>query len=325
MQDEFVRVSRDDEQARRVAGLILAFSNARRALSNDELRDTYYPQSGPDAFRKAFQRDRATMAACGLTLVNVAGDGQVGLWKVDEGASFPDEGGISSKDALVLDVACAPLVRDPSFPHRSELRMALAKIDGSFGPGGILEQVFSGGGGNDENLPALLGALSKRKEVRVVYQSKGRHPRKRVLRLYGSFGLRAHSYFVGSELGEEGRWKEPRVYRLDRFLSARVVAGTNYRIPPDFRTCDYLRLPFQIGHERGTATLLQMRGTDDGTTSELSRHGRRIDGPKGRSWEIDYSDLVACARWCVAHQVRPSAPKELVTTWNRVVEEASHA
>lgn len=325
MEDDFVTVNRDDEQARRVAGLILAFSNAKHALSNEELRNTYYPQTSDEAFRKAFRRDRTAMSACGLSLVNVASEGQPGLWKVDEAASFPGGGSLSSKDALVLDVACAPLTHDPSFPHRSELRLALAKVDGSFGPSGSLERLFSGSGIDDGLLPPLLAALSGRRETVVTYQARGQEPRERRLRLYGSFGLRRQSYFVASELRDDGSWREPRVYRLDRFLSARVVSGSSYRIPPDFCVGDYLRLPFQIGPEVGTVTIQDLGCTEGEVAAELDRRGRHVDGRGGRCWEVGYSDPEACARWCVAHRLMPVGPREVTDHWDRVVEEACDA
>lgn len=43
-EDAGERITRDDERARRIAGLLMAFSGSRRPLSSDEIRGVYYPE-----------------------------------------------------------------------------------------------------------------------------------------------------------------------------------------------------------------------------------------------------------------------------------------
>ena len=56
-----MRLTHDDERARRICSLALDFMNARSPLPTSAIAHAHYPDLREDAFRKAFSRDRAML------------------------------------------------------------------------------------------------------------------------------------------------------------------------------------------------------------------------------------------------------------------------
>lgn len=325
-EDAGERITRDDERARRIAGLLMAFSGARRTLSSNEIRDAYYPELSNESFRRAFGRDREALAQCGMVVRNVSQSGEDGSWVVDEQRTFAGASELLPEEALALDVACAPLVTDPDFPFRSDLRLALAKLDRHFGSA---TPVYIGGGteGSGSAARELLECLASRTVAKATYvDAKGREGTK-ILAPYGSFGLNGNTYVVAaSENAEEGGWNRPLTYRLDRFKSVRRTEGRTYQVPEDFCLRDFLKLPFQAGPTVATCSFSLPTPLSPELREQLEGRGTWTDGVGGGSvWTSDVSDLGLAASWAVAEDVVPLAPKALVHQWRQVLEGALSA
>ncbi|MCC6098099.1 MAG: WYL domain-containing protein [Olsenella sp.] len=325
-EDAGERITRDDERARRIAGLLMAFSGSRRPLSSDEIRGVYYPELSSESFRRAFGRDREALAQCGMVVRNVSQSGEDGSWVVDEQRTFAEPSVLLPEEALTLDVACAPLVTDPDFPYRSDLRLALAKLDRHFGSA---TPVYVGGGaeGGGSVARELLECLAARTAVRVTYVDARGRESARVLAPYGSFGLNGNTYVVaaGEDATETG-WGRPLTYRLDRFKSARRVDGRTYQVPEDFCLRDFLKLPFQAGPTVATCSFSLPSPLAPELREQMEGRGTWADGVDGgRTWTSDVSDLGLAASWAVASDIVPLAPKALVSRWRQVFEEALDA
>ena len=94
-----MRVTRDDERARRVCSLALEFMSARAPVSSSDVARGFYADLSADSFRKAFARDRAVLAACGLSVVEVGRAEGEAAWGIDERRSYAEGVELSAGEA----------------------------------------------------------------------------------------------------------------------------------------------------------------------------------------------------------------------------------
>lgn len=359
MADEFEEaggtMSPSDATARRLASLLVAFSNASTPLSSDYLRAEYYPDGKVNTFRKQFARDRAQLVLCGFTIREV----EKGLWVADE-VSFADPVGLDPAELAALDVTCLQLVEDPSFPYRNDLRLALAKIDSGY-------QTFPRAAGpkaglQDRSVLGLLQAFNARHAVRATYTDAHGKTSEHVLAIWGTFGLRGHTYFVAPKLVDSGAGSDagtpdteasaaspnpsraahdesaatlgefllsdPRTWRDDRFASVVELPKLTYRIPPDFCAEDYKVLPFQIGKAHFLASFRVPKALTDEARSAMATYGAIEKNPRTghELWTVEACDTTAAARWAIANGLVPVGPGSLMETWRGLLKEAtSHA
>lgn len=316
-----MRLTRDDERARRICSLALDFMGATRPISSSEIARAHYPGLSADSFRRAFSRDRELLAACGVTIVERRQGVGESLWAADEEASFARGAELAPTDASALELACRPLVDDPSFPLADELRLALAKLSRAFSE--TLTLVRAPGDGASRDLETLRGCLARGIAVRAVYVNARGRRSERTLAPYGFFSLRGSLYLVAERLDDEGgQTGAIRTYRVDRFEGARPVDGMRFSVPDDFSVGDWRRLPFQMGPSAYTARLAvpDEREADVRRAAGAQGDFARVDGRL--AWEVDVSDEPAAASWAVAMGVRPVAPASLVRAWRSTLEGA---
>ena len=321
-------LSKDDEQATRIASLALAFMSSD-TISDDTIWHSFYPDlTKPDSYRTAFRRDRAALAECGIMVSRA--DGPEALWCVDS-ASFVESTELSDEDAMALDVACLPLVDDPDFPYGAELRIALSKIDDAFDyPASVSlpaeERTPS------RQLATLQECSLSRLVAQIDYVRADGTTVKRRIAPYGFFGMRGHLYRVAPSIDESGAVIEgsAHTYRIDRVRRASKVAGPSFEIPEDFDVRDWQKLPFQIGSVTcegvfavpvqaaqefskvtlGKGTFLEpddTLGPDAAAVTEQS--------PASILWRVEISSVEDAASWAIAEDVTPIAPPELVSAW----------
>ncbi len=310
-QETYLNMTSDDEHARRLASLIVSFSNAQEPLSSQSIHNGHYAEQNDDTFRRSFQRDRKHLALCGFSIVSVGElDGQK-LWSVDNARTFADTTALSDDEALLIDIACAPLVGDQSFPYRDELRLALAKIDHSFLTTTVVQ--VQEGSGTDACLSTLVRALNTQTCVKATYCDAHGTASERILAPYGSFGLRKSTYFVAARADAPDQ--APHVYRLDRFKKVSPTARS-YQIPLDFAVEDYVRLPFQMGDALFVGTFELPK---DATGSWIAK-GEILPGS---TWRTSVSDAKLAAAWAIGEGARPLAPQDLVHAYDALLEEAA--
>jgi proteasome accessory factor B len=165
-EERFVSLTSDDEQARRLCALAIAFSNAESPISSQEVHAAHYADLSDDSFRRKFSRDREKLVECGLVIRQVGLDARDALWQADD-ASFADGSSLSADDALMLDVLCTQLVSDPSFAWHDELRLALAKVDHAFGT--LTAARLSPTRQSNETLKTLLSCVEHSRLAALTY------------------------------------------------------------------------------------------------------------------------------------------------------------
>ena len=311
-----------DERARRLAGLALTFSEGGGPISSSRLRAAFYPDLAEDAFRKSFARDIEALASSGLAVENLAPRGEEGMWQAAE-ASFVADPPLTGDEAAILDLACVPLLNDPSFAWRDELRLALAKVDDHFA--GSFPAPIAKRGGSDPLLSQLLDCETRRVAASVRYERADGTVTTRTIAPLGHFSLRGHIYFVAARLDGEGP-EEPHVYLFDRFSRVSAVPGAGFEVPEGFDLRDYVKLPFQLG-PCDHSCRLRVPETVAGDVREAIGHRGRtsVDGQGRTVWEVPAHDLTLTARWAIGNGLVPLAPQELVREWRRILEEAADA
>lgn len=306
----------DDELARRLCALAIAFSNARSAIPSSEIHAAYYPDLGDDAFHRKFARDRERLVECGLVIRADRPGHKDASWRADA-SSFADAASLSPDDALMVDVLGSQLVDDPSFAYRDELRLALAKVDHAFGAL-TAARVPTTRAGAGAPLQVMLACMSQGHRARVTYVDVRGNRSTRVVAPYGQFGLRGHVYLVCAQDGKDGA-PALRTLRADRLASA-LDTGEPFDLPEDFFVEDHVLLPFQIGPTVATARLATTPQADRDMLRELDRRATVLqDGTR----EVDTSDLGATARWAIAAGLRPVAPEGLVEQWETLLGQAA--
>lgn len=313
-----VSITSDDEQARRLCALVIAFSNARSPIPSADIHAAYYSDLTDDSFRRKFARDREKLVECGMVVRSVEKDDKEASWQADA-SSFADSSLLSADDALMLDVLCAQLVDDPSFAQRDDLRLALAKIDHAFGTlsaARIAPQRREGA----KVLQTMLSCLAGGSLARITYVDAKGTRTERTVAPYGHFGLRDNVYFVCAQTADgvvDGH--DLRTFRVDRIERA-VPAKGRFTVPEDFCVDDHVLLPFQMGPTTCMATLLPTKDSDRDMLLELERCATPQSDDTRR---VAVSSLVDAARWCVAAGIEPRTPDELVSLWRDLLSKAS--
>ena len=326
-------LSKDDEQATRIASLALAFMSSD-TISDDTIWHSFYPDlTKPDSYRTAFRRDRAALAECGIMVSRA--EGQEALWRVDS-ASFVESTELSDEDAMALDVACLPLVDDPDFPYGAELRIALSKIDDAFDyPVSVSLPV-------EERIPSRQLATLQEcnlsgQAAQIDYVRADGTTVQRLVAPYGFFGMRGHLYMVAPSIDERGIAVKgsAHTYRIDRVRRTSRNAGLSFEIPEDFDVRDWQKLPFQLGpvtcagvfaipaesaHEFSQVTLGKGTLFEPDDTSGTKANTDNGHSPASLLWRVEISSVEDAASWAIAEDATPIAPPELVSAWRSKLE-----
>ena len=294
--------------------------NATTPLSSSEIARDHYPGLSPDSFRRAFARDREMLADCGVSVVERRRGGDESLWEADEGLSFARGAELDPTDAAALELACRPLVADPSFPLASDLRLALAKVSRAFSETLAVGRVRTPGA--SRALGTLRTCLTKGIAAQVTYVDARGSRSERTLAPYGFFGLRGCLYLVAARLDEGGTPVEEsiRTYRVDRFSDARPLEGTHFSVPDDFSVEDWRRLPFQIGGEKTDVTFLVPAEREQDVRRASLGQGSFVKKDGGLHWSVGACSIDEAASWAVAEGVFPVFPKALVDAWTAKLE-----
>lgn len=314
-----MRLTRDDERARRICSLALEFMNARAPLASSEVARSFYPGLSPDSFRRAFSRDRTALAACGVMVRELPVSGGESSWAVDEEGSYAQGAELEPLEAAALDVACQPLLESSSFPLAGDLRLALAKLTRAFAEASAVSAPPRPEGRAFRELRScLVGGHA----AQATYTDAQGTTTERTIAPYGLFELRGVRYLVAGRLDEQGLPIEggERTYRVDRFASVRPLPSVPAPVPPDFCVEDWRRLPFQIGPSRALARFEVPAGREEDLERAAGSQGT-VGQEGGRTvWSVSVSDMDAAASWAVAMGLRPVSPDELVGSWRRLLE-----
>lgn len=312
-----MKITKDDDRARRICSLALAFMNAPGPLPSSEVARRFYPELSADSFRRAFSRDRVLLAACGIRVCE-GPRGTEATWSADEGSSFAGELEMGPAEAAVLEIACQPLLEDPEFPLAGDLRFALAKLTRTF----AYPTALVTGAAREESRAeaAVRDALVRGRALSVTYTDAAGRTSERRLAPYGTFGLRGATYLVATRLDEGVAGEDVRTYRMDRVSRAGVLEDVAVRVPEDFSAAAWRRLPFQLGELVGTVSFRVPREREEDLRRGAGGRGVFSERDGSLFWEVDASDMAAAASWALAQGIEPVAPEELVTAMRTLLE-----
>ena len=241
-----VKVNETDLEAQRILAIAIALINAKRPLPTSYFYDNFYPGRDDEVRRKSFQRDRYRLARCGLVVKRDVSAGAA-AWAIDR-TSLAQPNALTPTEALTIDVALLPFASEPSFPYAEDLRMALSKIDRSFSEVTVA-RLHQRACRRSRAQELVERCLSARHALRITYVKANDTQVERTVGVCGLFSLRGVSYMVAVRL-ETGQEATPaHTYNIDRIVKASELSRLTYDIPSDFEVRDYIKLPFQIGHE----------------------------------------------------------------------------
>ena len=306
-------LNKDELKAQRVASLATRFMESRAPISSQEIHSNFYADLSDASFGRAFDRDRDSLALCGLSVQKCGTDGTYALWKVDEDASYADGTAISAQEAYAFALACRPLLDAEGFPLSEDLGYALMKIYNSF------DTAAEGAPGSHKDSPeelALCRAMASGQALQLVYERADGQRSARLVAPYGTFSFRERLYVVGPQLQKDGEVvpDSMRTYRMDRVASAKL-SQTRFEVPLDFDVADYRKLPFQMG-----AAVCEGRFEVPASARAAVRGAGAALGENDDELVAAVSDLQDAAAWAISVGARPVAPPELVDTWKAQLE-----
>lgn len=315
-EDDFREPTEDERSARRMVAIAISLINARRPVTTKRLRRDFYPNMGDEAFRKAYQRDRKRLSAAGLTIVrNDLPTGEP-AWEIDGAAAYADGDALTPEDALFLNCLLLPSASDPSFPYARDLHMALTKLDRSFTDPQVA-RIPPEARNRNRQLGIIETCMAHHHAARISYVRSDGTATQRTIVPWGLFPLRATTYMVGPRLVDD-MLLEPHVYNLDRMQAVRELSGTTYHVPMDFDVLQYIRLPFQLGEYKYTATFAVPIIRMSDVRAAVADHGTWTVGGQGApTVSIPVADEDAAAAWSIAEGIRPLSPPDLADAWRR--------
>lgn len=314
-----MRLTKDDERARRICSLAIEFMNARAPIASSALAARYYPELSADSFRRAFSRDRALLAACGVRVVERGRQAGETSWGVDERGSFAGGAELGAREAATLELTCQGVLEDPAFPLAGDLRLALAKLSRAFAD----EPAFAAARRNEGRaLGELRRALVEHLCVEASYTNARGWQARRTLAPYGLFALGGSTYLVAARVTDGAADGPARTYRVDRFDEVVALDDVPCEVPDDFSVLDWVRLPFQLGSKARPAAFAVPDGREGALADAARGQGELTREGKALVWEVDVCDLPAAASWAVAQGIRPLRPQALVDAWREVLEGA---
>ncbi len=315
-----MELTKDDEKARRICSLALEFMNAKSPISSTAIAREFYPGVSQDSFRRAFARDRESLAACGIVIEELRNAGTDSSWVANEGLSFANGTEIDAFDAAVLDITCRTLLDEPGFPFAEDLRFALAKINRAFAEATSAPR--DSDRRENRQLSCLRSCMIAGHAAHITYVDAKGNKSERLIAPYGFFDLREEIYLVAPRIGDDSLVLDDsmRVYNVSRMKKTQEVPGVTFQIPEDFSPRDWCYLPFQLGPSIGDATFEVPREQ----VEELRRHtiARGSFATEGnRTFFTTFmSSLDDAASWAISQGIVPVAPEELCFTWNTMLK-----
>jgi proteasome accessory factor B len=237
-----------------VLNLALFLGARTQGVALDRIRQEVYPSGQSQAaFERMFSRDKDLLSQAGLRISSTS-QGHYQLITTGPAGSFCDPLPLSNAERAAIALAGFALLQEPLFPLPFALRLALTKLSGLLDDKGDAAPVL-------KKLPAsaslaepdasgypqgmtpelVLRAITERRLIQFSYTNNRRITAKRQVAPYGLFLLSGRFYFVGLDKTSG----EQRTFRLTR-MKATQISEETFHPPSNFRTQDWICLPFEI-------------------------------------------------------------------------------
>lgn len=228
----------------RLINLIAALLDGRRPLTATEIRERIagYPAENPEAFRRAFERDKAELREMGIPIELVKDEDDNDAYLIP-----PQKYYMPDLDLQPDELAALKLAADAVLGAGDQAESGLRKLSvGAAGDGVSSPQVVWGADLAAEQplLGPLLASLLERRPLRFGYESADGHRSDRHIEPYSLVHRRGHWYLVGWDVEKDA----PRSFKVSRIVSKVTQTEGTYEIPADFNVEAHIGLePWELG------------------------------------------------------------------------------
>ncbi len=303
----------------RIVNLALYLASATGPVSLDALRRDvigYPTDQDESAFLRMFERDKDELRGAGFVILA----DEAGRYQLDADATFASDISLTPQETALVRAAGSAALSDPSFPFKTELRLALAKLSASIDPVEIpvsAHQADESPEDQAEAAAALDLAARAAKTVHFGYTNSLSVSAAHHVEPYGLFLRDGRWYLVGRDTGRG----DVRVYAVARMREIEVNAARpkspDFVRPKDFDVSRFIRLPFQYGGPELVVVLdfdERSRWRAQGLTG-----GQGVLEPDGTHtlWTVTVRDSNALMRWVIENGpgISLRSPAALVDTF----------
>ena len=235
----------------RLINLIAALLDGRRPLTATEIRERIagYPTDNVEAFRRAFERDKAELREMGIPIELVKDDDDNDAYLIP-----PQKYYMPDLDLQPDELAALKLAADAVLGAGDQAESGLRKLSvDAAGDGMSSPQVVWGADLAAEQplLAPLLASLLERRPLRFTYESGDGKRSERHIQPYSLVHRRGHWYLVGRDVHKDAA----RSFKVSRIVSKVTQVEGTYEIPSDFDLESHIGLePWELGSgEHATA------------------------------------------------------------------------
>ena len=287
----------------RLINLIAALLDGRRPLTATEIRERIagYPTDNVEAFRRAFERDKAELREMGIPIELVKDEDDADAYVIPPNKYYMPDLDLQPDELAALKLA-ADAVLGAGDQAESGLRQL--SVDAA-GDGVSSPQVVWGADLAAEQplLGPLLAALLERCPLRFAYESGDGQRSDRHLEPYSLVHRRGHWYLVGRDVDKDA----PRSFKVSRIAGKVTQGDGTYEIPEDFDLESHIGLePWELGAGRHATAKVRFDPTlawwPHQNMSQLEAHqlddgAVEIDMPVANldalvSWALGFGDRV---------------------------------
>jgi predicted DNA-binding transcriptional regulator YafY len=248
----------------RLLNLLTLLLNTKTPISLRDIREldefTAYRTDDPRSGERAFERDKAALLELGVPLRWVSqktddDDESLGGYIIDRDRYFLPQVDLSPTDLALLSIAGSAALSLPSFPSRSALLRALAKLGFDVDEQETLRTLAHAPmlpGVDAEKLSAHLeflhDAVARRVSVVLAYQGLRSEAIERQINPYGLYYRRGAWYLVGYCHLRQAQ----RTFHLARLHNVWAASDkTRFEIPASFNIDDHMKMrPWEFPQEK---------------------------------------------------------------------------
>lgn len=233
----------------RLLNLIAALLDTRRGLTAEEIRAAvagYDSQPTHDSFRRAFERDKATLKDLGIPIETVELDpldpSRV-AYRIPKASYYLPDPGLEPEELAALRLAAQAVMGAGERAEAGYMKLAAGVMPDSFSQPRVL--LGADVAAEQPLLARVYEAYTARRRIRFAYQRAGSDEvEERTVETHGLVHRRGNWYVVGRDV-QRGAL---RSFRLSRVRSGIELLPETYEVPPDARPAERLDTePWEVG------------------------------------------------------------------------------
>lgn len=281
----------------RLINLIAALLDTTRPLSADDIRRRIagYDQTSPEAFRRAFERDKDALRTMGIPVEvrPVPGDDVDGYMIPKERYYLPDLD-LEPDEVAALRLAAGAVLGSGALAESGVIKLSIdAPTVEWTGP-----RVVWGADVATEQplLGTLYGSLLDKAPVSFAYRTADGSSSQRRVEPFGLVHRGGHWYLVGRDAGRDAI----RSFKVPRIEGKIHRESGSYEIPEGFDATERLALePWEIGEARIKVTLRFDPSVAWWAQQNLAAESVKSDPGGGAEVVLEVANLDALVSWVI--------------------------